>query len=282
MTVNTESDAIKIYYEIQDLMSRVKLPFAKWISNSRELKEIWNQNETDFKRESMVLGVNWNTESDTFNQNIDESLLNLNSNPATKRSLLQSTAKFYDPLGLFAPVLVLEKIMFQCPWFCGLQWDEILPPDIASKYNRWSTELSLLKYVRIPRWIGVSNLSNIEFHIFCDASIYMRSRTGNNITVRSVCSRSRLSPVKKITLPRLELLSALTGARLFHYVCKETNIQSSSATFWSDSTVTLNWKKALVIKLINGRDGKILTCILRIEGKHITRPIQLVIPLEDD
>ncbi|XP_042910067.1 uncharacterized protein [Parasteatoda tepidariorum] len=213
MTVNTESEAIKIYHEIQDLMSRIKLPLAK-----SGIKEIWNQNETDFKRESMVLGVNWNTESDTFNQSIDEILLNLNGNPATKRSLLQSITKFYDPLGLFAPVLVLGKIMFQDTWFCGIQWDEILPPDIASKYNRWSTELSLLKDVKIPRWIGVSNLSNIEFHIFYDASerangasIYMRSTTGNNITVRLVCSRL-LSPVKKITLPRLELLSALTGA----------------------------------------------------------------------
>ncbi|XP_055947010.1 uncharacterized protein LOC129980655 [Argiope bruennichi] len=42
------------------------------------------------------------------------------------------------------------------------------------------------------------------------------------------------------------------------------------------------WKKALVVKLIDGRDGRIRTCILRVKGKEITRPIQLVIPLEVD
>ncbi|XP_055924563.1 uncharacterized protein LOC129956658 [Argiope bruennichi] len=42
------------------------------------------------------------------------------------------------------------------------------------------------------------------------------------------------------------------------------------------------WKKALVVKLIDGRDGRIRTCILRVKGKEITRPIQLVIPLDVD
>ncbi|XP_042895210.1 uncharacterized protein [Parasteatoda tepidariorum] len=55
------------------------------------------------------------------------------------------------------------------------------------------------------------------------------------------CSRNRLSPLKRITLPRLELLAALLGARLLHYFCTETKLDKNTATLWSDSAVALNW-----------------------------------------
>jgi hypothetical protein len=48
--------------------------------------------------------------------------------------------------------------------------------------------------------------------------------------VRLVCSKNRLAPVKKITLPRLELLEALVGARLLQYFCRETGMDTRNAT----------------------------------------------------
>jgi len=43
------------------------------------------------------------------------------------------------------------------------------------------------------------------------------------------------------------------------------------------------WKRAVIEQLIEGRDGIIRTVLLRTpEGKKITRPIQLLIPLEFD
>jgi len=43
------------------------------------------------------------------------------------------------------------------------------------------------------------------------------------------------------------------------------------------------WRKALVEQLIEGRVGRIRTVVLRTpEGNEITRPIQLVVPLEVD
>ncbi|GBN56161.1 hypothetical protein AVEN_124035-1 [Araneus ventricosus] len=42
------------------------------------------------------------------------------------------------------------------------------------------------------------------------------------------------------------------------------------------------WKRARIDKLIKGRDGRVRSCVLRLGGKELTRPIQLVIPLEDD
>jgi len=59
--------------------------------------------------------------------------------------------------------------------------------------------------------------------------------------VRLACSKNRLAPVKKVTLPRLELLAALVGARLLHYFCQATCIDIMEAALWSDSTVALGW-----------------------------------------
>jgi len=65
-------------------------------------------------------------------------------------------------------------------------------------------------------------------HVFCDASekaygaaLYIRSTSREDITVRLDCSKNRLAPVKKVTLPRLELLAAVVGARFLHYFCRE-------------------------------------------------------------
>jgi hypothetical protein len=46
--------------------------------------------------------------------------------------------------------------------------------------------------------------------------------------------------------------------------------------------IHITWKRALIEHLIKGRDGKISTAIFRTPEGKITRPIQLVIPLEVD
>ncbi|XP_055928642.1 uncharacterized protein LOC129959774 [Argiope bruennichi] len=88
----------------------------------------------------------------------------------------------------------------------------------------------------------------MSIHVFCDASekaygaaLYICFIELNETNVRLVCSRNRLSPLKKVTLPRLELLAALLGARLLHYFCKETGLENQTSTLWSDSTVVLSW-----------------------------------------
>jgi hypothetical protein len=108
----------------------------------------------------------------------------------------------------------------------GLAWDEILPPDIAVKWLAWTSELPLLSDVRVPRWIGAQNyqLQDCEVHVFGHASeraygavVYLRSIVDNAVTVRLICSKARLAPIKRVTMPRLELLVALVATRLLRY-----------------------------------------------------------------
>jgi hypothetical protein len=56
-------------------------------------------------------------------------------------------------------------------------------------------------------------------------------------------SKTKVAPLpkKKVTLPRLELLSCLLAIRLGEPVRKALNIEHWKITYWSDSLVALGW-----------------------------------------
>ena len=88
-------------------------------------------------------------------------------------------------------------------------------------------------------------------HIFTDASsrayaaeAYLRvADIKGNVTVNLVASKSRLAPPNGDTIPRLELLDALLGARLFNSLRLEYNemLKIDDEFFWTDSSVALAW-----------------------------------------
>ena len=53
----------------------------------------------------------------------------------TKRSIIQSLASIYDPLGLIAPVIVKMKILFQDICVNRFTWDEELPLEFCSRWK---------------------------------------------------------------------------------------------------------------------------------------------------
>ncbi|KAJ2939053.1 hypothetical protein O0L34_g10242 [Tuta absoluta] len=87
-------------------------------------------------------------------------------------------------------------------------------------------------------------------HIFCDASskaysavIYWRfTRSDGRVLVCFVASKSRVSPLRPISIPRLELQGALLGARLAATIQREhKHIQPTERHFWTDSSTVLQW-----------------------------------------
>ncbi|GFR12328.1 integrase catalytic domain-containing protein [Trichonephila clavata] len=152
-----------------------------------------------FREITQVLGVKWDADKDVFQIYVQAKIAEASKEPVTKRLLLKLMSKFYDPLGLFAPVTVIVKILFQDTWLSEIKWDELLPPAVAQQWHKWINELQCLKDIRIPRWIGFSETSDITIHVFCDASeraydacLYERHTVNNFTEVNLICSREIL------------------------------------------------------------------------------------------
>jgi hypothetical protein len=105
-----------------------------------------------------------------------------------------------------------------------------------------------LKLVAIPRYIKGNNETR-ELHTFCDASqdayaavSFIRSVSAEGrVTVSMIMARSRLAPIKRPSIPRLELLACVIGARLAHFIIETLGFRRSQSFMWSDSTTALAW-----------------------------------------
>lgn len=246
--VETDNNVISLYYQLVGLMKKIEMPMARWATNSQQLKDIWTAEGRDIKQQAQVLGIDWNTELDTFNFDHRDVTDKVADGPTTKRHLLRAAATFYDPLGLASPTSVVAKILFQDTWCRGIGWDELLPHDLGVRWRYWISTLTSLSSFNIPRCVRIMHSKGSQVHVFCDASeraygaaLYVRNPMDHDATVQLMCSKNRLAPLKRVTLPRLELLAALLGARLLRYFCQATDYPVTDATLWSDSLVTLGW-----------------------------------------
>ena len=110
-------------------------------------------------------------------------------------------------------------------------------------------DLILIDCYRIPRCYFARQPVDIQLHGFSDASerayaavVYIRSTYGDGqVEVRLVASKSRVAPIKRQTIPRLELLGALILAPLVNKL-NSLGIESPSV-LWTDSMTTLCWIK---------------------------------------
>jgi hypothetical protein len=132
-------------------------------------------------------------------------------------------ASTFDPLGLISPVIINYKVFLQQLWLSRLSCDEQLPEDLQAKWSHLLEYLHHMNYLRIHRLvIPHDKHQNIQLHGFCDVSenaygacLYLRSTDHRGrLSCKLLCSKSRVAPVRKVTLPRLELCGAVLLAKL--------------------------------------------------------------------
>lgn len=196
-----------------------------------------------------TLGIWWNPMEDEL---LFAAPVNQERMTCTKRNVISEMSKLFDPLGLVGPVIVTAKMFVQDLWRLQIQWDESLPSSYDSLWKKYREDLMALNELRIPRCvIQLEDLSHVQLHIFCDASekaygacAYVRGMSlAGKVVCQLLTSKSRVAPVKKVTLPRLELCAALLGARLFDTIKKSWHrvMKINHSILWTDSSITWRW-----------------------------------------
>ena len=192
--------------------------------------------------ETSVLGLIWDTKTDELAVTVPEFPC-----PTTKSELLSVVAKTFDPLGMLSPWLIGGKALFQRTWkdMPNAGWDDPLEQALQRDVESWwkNTEA---KTMHFPRALSSEGLCPFTaFHVFCDASEKAYCATVYAVTEgqsRLVISKSRLAPVRPVlTIPRLELMAAVVGARLMNFVQESLALRNPPVTFWTDSTDVLCW-----------------------------------------
>lgn len=230
----------------------------KWVSNNAQLlSDLPSQDcltgsvSLDSQEPSTlkVLGLKWDPSSDAFLFEIKPS-----DRPCTKRSILSELARVFDPLGFLSPITIQIKSYIQKLWILGIGWDQTPPDEVISTWTTYKDQLPQLTQLRIPRQLTCFESKSSELHGFCDSSeiaygavIYLRVTDKDGaVHVYLVCSKARVAPLKRTSLPRLELCAAVLLSDLYKFVCDTylARIKIDAVYLWSDSTVVLSWLRS--------------------------------------
>ena len=196
-------------------------------------------------RVTKVLGVRWNFDEDKFHFKInvpDQTTL-------TRRSMLQTVASIYDPMGLISPSVLSGRILVQETTRLKLGWDQEIPKDIQLRWISWMKKLENVNQLQIKRCFTYndSEVLTYQLHHFSDASLvgygcvsYLRIQNKDgSVEVSMVYSKSRVSPIKQVTIPRLELMAATLSVKSDITLRRELGLPLEDSVFWTDSKIVL-------------------------------------------
>ncbi|XP_062556863.1 uncharacterized protein LOC134221692 [Armigeres subalbatus] len=278
-SVDTVEDAVKLAKDVRYIHQQGGFTMRNWISNSTILTQALGETEATEKRLDgdkdavleKVLGMWWDTRTDEFRYKLstdrNKQLLSGNKHP-TKRDVLRVLMSVYDPLGMLSNYMILLKLLFQEIWRDGISWDDEIGTKQLEKWKIWLQLLPVAESVRIPRCYHLSPSGGIErlveLHTFVDASelgyaavSYFRFIEEDNISCSLVGSKSRVAPIKFVSIRRLERQAAVIGARLAKNIEQGHSVKIRRRYFWTDARhqITANIRNASEWRWLAGKSN---------------------------
>ena len=198
-----------------------------------EPSQIKTLNEDSTASHSKALGVFWDAHNDIFYVSTGT----LASQIASKRYITSDVARFFDVLGWLTPATIFMKVLLQRLWEIKTGWDEEVPHNLQQRHSIWRQQLpcfSKFPFKRFYFFPGV--ISRTKLHGFSDASehaysavVYIRAVYSNATpSLTLVTAKTKVAPLKRLSIPRLELCGANLLSKLIKVVA------------WSDSTIVLH------------------------------------------
>lgn len=257
---DTVEEAVKLYKESKEIFRRASMNLRKWTSNEEKLNQILDEHEKDtahqetrLKGDTTILGMRWKHSEDMLSFPVEKWMTQTTTNNLTKRAVLQATSKIFDPIGLLSPFTIRIKIGFQRLWKMGVTWDDPLPSAESDQWRKLIEESERLKRLKVQRCY-VNKEKDIEsrhLHVFSDASpsaygaaaYIVHKFKDKTMEATLMMAKSRVAPMKELSLAKLELLAAVLAARLSEYITKHYAENFESVSCWTDSMITLHWVK---------------------------------------
>ena len=244
--------------ELQRFFDEDELSTSMSDSNSDCVEETYAKsllggNQTMNPKNQKVLGVRWNVSTECLIFSVQDIVDVAEKAVTTKRRVMSIIGKLYDPIGFLSPVVIKFKVFFKELCLTNLEWDEELSGELLHKLQLLIRSLQEAPTFSIPQfYLHDINFENASFslHGYCDASreayaavIYLVTQNDSQLSVKFLTSKTRVAPQKEMSIPRLELLSAVLLSRLIESVTKslQTNFALEQPTCYTDSKVSLYW-----------------------------------------
>uniref|UniRef100_A0A146L5E8 DUF5641 domain-containing protein n=1 Tax=Lygus hesperus TaxID=30085 RepID=A0A146L5E8_LYGHE len=284
---NSLSDTIKLQNDLISLLAKGNFTLSKWASNNSQLLK--NVQASDMNDEPVslsskedttlkILGLQWNPDIDCFTYKFEP------IRPVfTKRAILSNIAKIFDPLGFLSPFVIKMKMIMQELWKLGMGWDQHIPENLIKLWQSIIDNINVLSTLQIPRYVSTDIPHQFQIIGFSDASekaycatIYLKVMYDTNTFTNLLVAKTKLAPLKTLSVPRLELLGALLLSKLYASIQPFIEIlgdERIEAKFFTDSTIVLGWLSTppyLLKTFIANRVIEITTVIRNSQWNHVS------------
>ena len=259
---HTEAGLLDLVQNMRTILESASLPTHKYVSNSTKSLEAFPEDCLSKKDTVSVLGTMWSPKEDILTYNLitmattEEDEKTPNSAVATKRVILSTLARIFDPQGLVSPYALLLKILLQTCWKEKIEWDEEPKEETQKRFDEITRDLPLLERITLRRCLLPTELSRlVEICTFADASedaygsvVYAIAEDEHqNRTSTLIFSKTRVRPLgknnqqldKDMSICRMELQAAWVAAKAGTF-CKSAFPNTEvKMRYFSDSQVTL-------------------------------------------
>ena len=248
-SVPTAQQTLQLINDSQTMCAKDNLRLHKFASNCKEVLEVLPANnrakdlkDLDLRHDPMPV-----QRSLGFGFRIE-----LRDKPVTRRRILLAISSVYDPLGAVSPVILNGKQILQALCRQNVIWDDPIPTDILPLWEKWRTELPLIEKLKFPRCLKPSEFGDpvkTEIHSFSDASdngigqiSYVRMiNQRNKVHVSFLMAKSRVAPIKPISIPRLELTAAVVSVNVTRMLKSELDVDNIQCYYYTDSEIVIGY-----------------------------------------
>nr|CAD2193096.1 unnamed protein product [Meloidogyne enterolobii] len=278
--LENDDDIEKICSKAKEIFSAAGMRLREFFGAPREaFGSVPEEDLAPNLTETKIFGLKWV---------LDQELLIIEFpkifNFTTKRELLSTIAKVYDPLGLISPALIPAKLLMQKVVEDNYNWDDKINEEhynnLLSVLQSWQENGAPIK-MSFPRKLALAlqDDGKREYHCFTDASgvgfgcaIYARLASPQACQAHLIFAKSLLKPARlmltEATIPRLELQALALGVKLLNFAQKELNFENNQATIWTDSSCNIDR-----LNRYEKYDRFTANRIVQIRGKYIIKHI---------